>query len=64
MRPPEIENSTKEERENYIKKAFQCKGNCEICGLCQIYRGKAPETVYQDYVDGKRSFWEISIEYR
>ncbi len=61
--PPNIETSTTAEREKYIYDNFYCRGNCEICGLCQIYHGKSPELVYSDYIDGKRSFQEIAKEY-
>lgn len=64
MRPPEISESTKEERENCIRQMFQCKGDCDVCGLCRVFHGKEPEIAYQDYIDGKRSFLEISMEYR
>ena len=64
MRPPDIEESTIEERERYIKKTFQCKGVCEDCGFCTIYRGKSPEVVYDDYIAGKRSFYDITSDYR
>lgn len=64
MRPPEINASTKEERETYIFETFQCKGDCDYCGFCAMYRGKTPEVVYDDYIKGKRSFQEITQEYR
>ena len=64
MRPPEIENSTREEREQCIRKMFQCISDCDLCGLCKVFRGKEPEIAYQDYIDGKKSFLEISMEYR
>lgn len=64
MRPPEIETSTREEREKYIHETFQCKGDCEYCGFCAVYRGKSPEVVYDAYILGERSFQEITEEYR
>lgn len=45
MLPPEIEHSTPEEREAYIKDALRCKSDCENCGMCRIFRGKTPEVV-------------------
>ena len=30
MRPPEIENSTEEERREYIKNTFRCIADCDI----------------------------------
>lgn len=61
---PEITTSTKEEREQYIKMHFACKSNCEICGICQMYRGKDPLIVYKDYIDGKTDYFEIAKRYR
>ena len=56
---PDIADSTVEERRDYIKKKFACRSDCEMCGLCKVFRGKDPETVYEDYIQGKRSFMEI-----
>ena len=64
MRPPEIESSTREEREKYIAETFQCKGNCEICGFCAAFHGKTAEVVYADYVKGTESFAEASMKHR
>ncbi|MBE6099738.1 MAG: hypothetical protein E7197_06735 [Anaerovibrio sp.] len=63
-KPPDISNSTVLEREKYIKDNFYCRGNCEICGICKVYHGKTPEAVYAEYIAGKRSFQEITEEYR
>lgn len=54
MRPPEIENSTEEERREYIKNTFRCIADCDMCGLCTVFRGKDPEVAYADYINGKR----------
>lgn len=64
MRPPEIEESTIEEREKYIAETFACKGNCDICGFCAAYHGKSAETVYKDYIQGKDSFLSCSQKAR
>lgn len=63
-KPPEIDNSTAREREQYIRDNFYCRDNCDICGMCKVYHGKSPENVYADYIAGKRSFQEITEEYR
>ena len=47
MRPPEIENSTEEERREYIKNTFRCIADCDMCGLCTVFRGKDPEVAYE-----------------
>ena len=62
--PPEIDKSTREERLEYIRTKFRCRAGCDNCGPCQIYHGRDLEVVYADYIDGKRTFLEISQEYR
>ncbi len=64
MRAPEIEDSTREERLEVVKNKFRCISDCDSCGLCQIFKGKDPMVVYQDYIDGKCSFLEISKKLR
>jgi hypothetical protein len=61
---PDIANSTREEREIFIKKTYWCRGDCDSCGICQVFRGKEPLIVYADYIEGVRTFQEISEEYR
>lgn len=64
MRPLDIHNSTKEQREQYIKEIFKCRADCDSCGLCAVLRGKTPEVAYADYIDGKRDFSDVAAEYR
>ena len=64
MRPPEIESSTEEERRQYIKKTFPCIADCDMCGLCTVFKGKDLEIAYEDYIRGKRSYIEVSGDYR
>ena len=61
---PEITSSTKEERRLYIKERFPCIADCDMCGLCKVFRGKDAETAYKDYIDGEKSFLEVSAYYR
>ena len=64
MRPPGIENSTKEEREKYVRDTFQCIADCDMCGLCAVFHGKQPEIAYADYIEGKREYLDVSADYR
>ena len=61
---PEIDASTKEERRQYIKERFPCIADCDMCGLCKVFHGKDAETAYKEYIDGERSFLEVSADYR
>ncbi len=61
---PEISESTVEERRAYIKGRFPCIADCDMCGLCKVFRGKDAETVYADYIQGKRSFSDVSEDYK
>ncbi|MBR6659319.1 MAG: hypothetical protein IKL19_04500 [Paludibacteraceae bacterium] len=64
MQPPKIENSTKEERHTYVLEAWECLHNCEICGKCHILHGRDAETLYADYIEGKRSYMDVTLEIR
>lgn len=64
MRPPEIEDSTKEERAQYIRDTFKCIADCDACGICVVFHGKDPEVAYADYIDGKRDYLTVSADYR
>ena len=63
MRAPEIAESTEEERREYIRSTFKCIADCDMCGLCTVFRGKDPELAYADYIMGKRDFIEVSVDY-
>lgn len=61
---PEIENTTREERRAYIENRFRCISDCDNCGICAMYRNQDPLLVYRDYIEGTRTFMEITAEYR
>lgn len=61
---PDLETSTKEQRIAYINKTFWCRSDCDSCGICQVFHGKEPLIVFEDYIEGKRAFREILEEYR
>lgn len=64
MRPPEIEKSTKEEREAFIQAAYRCIADCDSCGICQIFRGKEPMIVFEEYIQGREAYQDICAKYR
>ena len=64
MIPPKIENSTAEERRAYVLEAWKCLNDCEACGKCRILRGRDPETMYADYINGNREYIEITLGIR
>ena len=64
MLPPKIDESTLEERRAYVLNAWRCLHDCEACGKCRVLRGKDPETLYADYIDGKLCYMEVTLELR
>ncbi len=64
MPAPTIENSTREERRAYVVEAWWCLHDCELCGKCRILKGRDAEILYADYIDGIRSYMEITLEIR
>ena len=64
MTPSNIDTSTKEERLAYVRKAWECIHNCELCGKCRVLKGRDAETLYADYIDGKRTYLDVTLEIR
>ena len=64
MQPPNIENSTKEERQAYVLDAWKCLHDCEVCGKCRILKGRDADTLYADYIEGRLSYMDITLEIR
>ena len=64
MQPPKIECSTIEERQAYVLDAWKCLHDCEACGKCCILKGRDAETLYADYIEGRRSYMDITLEIR
>ena len=64
MQAPRIDNSTREERQAYVIDAWRCLHDCESCGKCRILKGRDAETLYADYIEGKRSYMDITLEIR
>lgn len=59
-----IKDTTREEREEIIRRSLDCGGGgCENCSSCWL-GGGSPETLYRDYIDGKKEIAEINREYR
>ena len=56
--------STKEERQAYVREKWECMHNCELCGKCHILKGRDAETLYAEYIEGKMSYMEITLEIR
>lgn len=61
---PDIIDSTVEERREFIKKKYPCIADCDLCGLCKVFRGRDAEHAFEDYILGKRSFIDVSADYK
>ena len=61
-----IKDTTREEREKIVHQALwsACGIDCEFCSGCDNRGGGRTETLYQDYIDGKREIREINELYR
>ena len=64
LNAPDINSSTTEERKAYIKSGFPCIADCDMCGLCTVFHGKDAEQAYDDYIMGRRSFLDVSEDYK
>lgn len=58
-----IKDTTREEREEIIRKALNCGGDgCDNCSSCWL-GGGGPDAMYQPYIDGEKEIAEINAEY-
>lgn len=64
MTPPRTDESTVEERRAYVLEAWRCLNDCEACGKCRILRGRDPETLYTDYINGTSEYIETTLKIR
>lgn len=64
MIPPTIDNSTRQERIDYVHDMWQCMNNCELCGKCHILKGRDIETLYSDYIEGNCSYLDVTLKLR
>ena len=64
MIAPKIDQSTPDERRAYVLLAWRCLHDCEACGKCRILKGRDPETLYIDYIEGKRTYMDVTIDFR
>ncbi|MGN1245082.1 MAG: hypothetical protein ACI4UN_00470 [Muribaculaceae bacterium] len=64
MTAPTIESSTMEERLAYVQSQWRCLHNCELCGKCRILKGRNEEELYADYIVGRRSYIDVTLEIR
>lgn len=62
MPPPDIESSTSKERLDYVQNEWRCLHNCEICGKCHFLKGRNETELYAEYINGKRSYIDITLE--
>ena len=64
MFAPQIEDSSREERLEYVQDRWKCLCIWELCGRCNMLRGRDAEIVYEDYIEGRRTYRDITIELR
>lgn len=58
-----IKDTTREERIKILHRALDCgAGGCENCSSCWLGGGSI-DTIYQDYIDGKKEIADINREY-
>ena len=56
--------STKEERRAFVMEAWKCLHDCESCGKCRVLKGKDAETLYADYIEGERTYMDVTLDIR
>ncbi len=57
-----IQDTTREQREEIVRRSMDCGGGCENCSACWL-GGGSPWEMYQEYIDGKKEIAQINQEY-
>ena len=57
-----IQDTTREQREEIVRRSMNCGGGCENCSACWL-GGGSPWEMYQEYIDGKKEIAQINREY-
>jgi len=60
----ECEGLSRDERIAFVKEQWRCLNHCPSCGKCHILKGRDPEILYADYIDGTRQYIDITKEIR
>ena len=56
-----IKDTTREEREELVRKGLFCDANeCENCSACGLYGAGDMLELYKPYIDGERELSEIN----
>ena len=64
MRSLLIRDTTREEREEIVRRALStCGGSCEGCSGCGNTGGGRTKTIYQPYIDGEKELFQINEAY-
>ncbi len=58
---PLIAESTPEERRSYVERRCPCIADCDLCGICASFHGRDAVSAYEDYVEGRLEFTEVSL---
>ena len=58
-----IKDTTREEREEIVRKAMSCGNGCENCDGCALGAGDVLG-MYQPYIDGEKEIRECNMAYR
>ena len=64
MLPPDIASSTPAERKAFVSRQCECTTHCPSCGKCHFLRGRDALQLYADYIEGRRSYLELTLEIR
>ena len=57
-----IKDTTREQREEIVRRALRCSEGCENCTGCALGAGDAFE-MYRPYIEGKLEIREINMQF-
>ncbi|MCI8399396.1 MAG: hypothetical protein HFF90_08375 [Oscillibacter sp.] len=64
MRSILIKDTTREEREEIVRRALSvCGGGCDFCSGCDNRGGGRVDEIYRPYIDGEKEIAEINASF-
>ncbi len=64
MNPFSIANTTREEREEIVRRSLSCGGGgCDNCSACGVLGGGDPWDLFLPYIEGEKEIADVNREY-
>lgn len=64
MDAPDLETSSRLERQHFISEQWKCLADCDLCGKCSVLHGRDAEQVFAPYIEGRQDYMTLLMALR